>query len=235
MRPVSSLNTAISLTSTPPPFCHRLSSRPISSHQPNSRSSVSRSSLSSLVRTGSSWMSGGSFDPESLLADADHRRSFKLSKEGRPMGRSHEQVAGPHRLGRHQGSALPPSVIASQLTLRLSFLLIESLDLLSQHCSEFLIHAADVEGLCQGIDEQLVEALGRWVNIPCTYAGGAKGASPTKESFQLAMTDASIGFQRHLGPCPCLETIEREGRPDVWLVRLLSLSLTLALRLTPSF
>lgn len=25
-------------------------------------------------------------------------------------------------------------------------------------CSEFLIHAADVEGLCQGIDEQLVES-----------------------------------------------------------------------------
>lgn len=25
-------------------------------------------------------------------------------------------------------------------------------------CSEFLVHAADVEGLCQGIDEQLVES-----------------------------------------------------------------------------
>lgn len=25
-------------------------------------------------------------------------------------------------------------------------------------CSEFLIHAADVEGLCQGIDEELVES-----------------------------------------------------------------------------
>ena len=33
----------------------------------------------------------------------------------------------------------------------------ESLDMLSQHCSEFLIHAADVEGLCQGIDEDLVK------------------------------------------------------------------------------
>ncbi|KAF7794541.1 hypothetical protein EIP86_005675 [Pleurotus ostreatoroseus] len=32
----------------------------------------------------------------------------------------------------------------------------ESLDLLSQYCSEFLVHAADVEGLCQGIDEDLV-------------------------------------------------------------------------------
>jgi len=69
----------------------------------------------------------------------------------------------------------------------------DSLDLLSQHCSEFLVHAADVEGLCQGIDEDLVASslihllcygssvltsgigLGEWVKVPTTYAGGAKG------------------------------------------------------------
>ena len=34
----------------------------------------------------------------------------------------------------------------------------ESLDLLSEYCSEFLIHAADVEGLCKGIDEDLVKS-----------------------------------------------------------------------------
>ncbi|TGZ85082.1 Phosphoribosylformimino-5-aminoimidazole carboxamide ribotide isomerase [Ascodesmis nigricans] len=50
----------------------------------------------------------------------------------------------------------------------------ETLDELSEYCSEFLIHAADVEGLCRGIDEKLVEALGKWVTIPTTYAGGAK-------------------------------------------------------------
>ncbi|KIY73635.1 Phosphoribosylformimino-5-aminoimidazole carboxamide ribotide isomerase [Cylindrobasidium torrendii FP15055 ss-10] len=49
-----------------------------------------------------------------------------------------------------------------------------SLELLSEYCSEFLIHAADVEGLCQGIDEQLVAALRDWTRIPTTYAGGAK-------------------------------------------------------------
>ncbi|KAH9999945.1 Phosphoribosylformimino-5-aminoimidazole carboxamide ribotide isomerase [Russula vinacea] len=31
--------------------------------------------------------------------------------------------------------------------------------LLSNYCSEFLVHAADVEGLCQGIDEDLVAHL----------------------------------------------------------------------------
>lgn len=53
----------------------------------------------------------------------------------------------------------------------------ESLDILAKHCSEFLIHAADVEGLCQGIDEELVKKLGEWVTIPTTYAGGAKSVS----------------------------------------------------------
>lgn len=33
---------------------------------------------------------------------------------------------------------------------------LETLDMLSAYCSEFLIHAADVEGLCQGIDQELV-------------------------------------------------------------------------------
>jgi phosphoribosylformimino-5-aminoimidazole carboxamide ribotide isomerase len=32
------------------------------------------------------------------------------------------------------------------------------LDSLSEYCSEFLVHAADVEGLCLGIDEELVKS-----------------------------------------------------------------------------
>ncbi|KAJ2065246.1 Enzyme that catalyzes the fourth step in the histidine pathway [Coemansia sp. S146] len=49
----------------------------------------------------------------------------------------------------------------------------ETIHMLSGFCSEFLVHAADVEGLCGGIDEMLVEALGRLSPIPVTYAGGA--------------------------------------------------------------
>lgn len=48
---------------------------------------------------------------------------------------------------------------------------------LAEYCSEFLVHAADVEGLCQGIDEELVARLAEWSPIPCTYAGGAKALS----------------------------------------------------------
>ena len=49
----------------------------------------------------------------------------------------------------------------------------ETLAKLSRSCAEFLIHAVDVEGLCLGIDSELVEKLGRWTPIPLTYAGGA--------------------------------------------------------------
>ncbi len=48
-----------------------------------------------------------------------------------------------------------------------------TLETLAGYCSEFLIHAADVEGKCEGIDKELVELLGKWTPIPTTYAGGA--------------------------------------------------------------
>lgn len=54
----------------------------------------------------------------------------------------------------------------------------EFLAQVAQYCSEFLIHAADVEGLCNGIDEKLVEQLGKWCPSGfagrIVYAGGAK-------------------------------------------------------------
>ncbi|KUL88200.1 hypothetical protein ZTR_04025 [Talaromyces verruculosus] len=50
----------------------------------------------------------------------------------------------------------------------------ESISMLEPYCSEFLIHAADVEGLQQGVDEELVSRLAEWCSIPVTYAGGAR-------------------------------------------------------------
>jgi phosphoribosylformimino-5-aminoimidazole carboxamide ribotide isomerase len=49
----------------------------------------------------------------------------------------------------------------------------ETLRELAGSCAEFLIHAVDVEGLCQGVDLELVRNLGQWSNLPTTYAGGA--------------------------------------------------------------
>ena len=49
----------------------------------------------------------------------------------------------------------------------------ETLTGLADYCDEFLVHAADVEGLCRGIDSELVGKLGEWTPLPTTYAGGA--------------------------------------------------------------
>jgi phosphoribosylformimino-5-aminoimidazole carboxamide ribotide isomerase len=49
-----------------------------------------------------------------------------------------------------------------------------TLEKLGAWCDEFLVHAVDVEGLCQGVDLELVERLGPGSPIPVTYAGGAK-------------------------------------------------------------
>lgn len=46
------------------------------------------------------------------------------------------------------------------------------LDEVAEFCGEFLIHAADVEGKCGGVDLALVELLGGWQGRALTYAGG---------------------------------------------------------------
>ena len=48
----------------------------------------------------------------------------------------------------------------------------ETLNLLAPYCSEFLIHAVDVEGKASGIEEELASMLGVGDGIPITYAGG---------------------------------------------------------------
>lgn len=48
------------------------------------------------------------------------------------------------------------------------------LDRLSAYCDEFLVHAVDVEGKSDGIEEELAEALGRWGKRTVTYAGGVR-------------------------------------------------------------
>ena len=47
-----------------------------------------------------------------------------------------------------------------------------TLDELSSYCDEFLVHAVDVEGKANGIEEELAGLLGDWGQIPVTYAGG---------------------------------------------------------------
>ncbi|MCP3924091.1 MAG: phosphoribosylformimino-5-aminoimidazole carboxamide ribotide isomerase [Desulfobacterales bacterium] len=46
------------------------------------------------------------------------------------------------------------------------------LNKLSSYCCEFLIHAVDVEGMCKGVEFELLEKISGWGKIPITYAGG---------------------------------------------------------------
>jgi phosphoribosylformimino-5-aminoimidazole carboxamide ribotide isomerase len=64
-----------------------------------------------------------------------------------------------------------------------------------QHCAEFLVHAADVEGLQAGIDQDLVKLLGEICTLPCTYAGGAKSVDDLNlvQALSNGKIDLTIG------------------------------------------
>ena len=70
-----------------------------------------------------------------------------------------------------------------------------SLSRLARYADEFLIHAADVEGLCQGIDEQLVELMGRWAGLPMTYAGGVASMEDVQrvKNLSAGAVDVTVG------------------------------------------
>tara|TARA_B100001123_G_scaffold295861_1_gene329964 strand:+ start:1167 stop:1934 length:768 start_codon:yes stop_codon:yes gene_type:complete len=71
----------------------------------------------------------------------------------------------------------------------------ETLDKLSDSCAEFLIHAADVEGKCEGIDAELVKLLGSWGKIPLTYAGGVRSIQDLHKINELSSgcLDVTVG------------------------------------------
>lgn len=50
----------------------------------------------------------------------------------------------------------------------------KSFDSLADYCDEFLIHASDVEGKKDGIDQELVKIIGEFSPNPVTYAGGVR-------------------------------------------------------------
>lgn len=70
-----------------------------------------------------------------------------------------------------------------------------TLDMLAGSCAEFLIHAADVEGKCSGIDRELVALLGSWRGCPMTYAGGISSMEDFEliESLSEGSVDATVG------------------------------------------
>ena len=71
----------------------------------------------------------------------------------------------------------------------------ETLNDLARYCDEFLIHAADVEGKQQGMDDELIMFLAENSPIPCTYAGGAKSLKDLEHCKKISngMIDLTIG------------------------------------------
>ena len=71
----------------------------------------------------------------------------------------------------------------------------ETLNRLSDSCGEFLIHAADVEGKCEGIDVELVESMGKWGKAPMTYAGGVANMTDVElvDDASNGKVDVTVG------------------------------------------
>jgi phosphoribosylformimino-5-aminoimidazole carboxamide ribotide isomerase len=66
---------------------------------------------------------------------------------------------------------------------------------LAQYCDEFLVHGADVEGLRNGMEENLITMLGKHCPIPITYAGVAQSLEDLTrvENLGSGRVDLTIG------------------------------------------
>lgn len=89
-----------------------------------------------------------------------------------------------------------------------------TLNELSAYCDEFLVHAVDVEGKADGIEEELAKLLGDWGKIPITYAGGVhnfedlrllkrigKGRVHVTIGSALDLFGGNMGFEEVLQEC----------------------------------
>ena len=79
-----------------------------------------------------------------------------------------------------------------------------TLERLAEWCDEFLVHAADVQGLCRGVDFELAGNLAQWSPIPATYAGGANSLSDLERVTRIGggrihLTIGRAGYFRRQG------------------------------------
>lgn len=74
-------------------------------------------------------------------------------------------------------------------------LTVEILKELSSYCDEFLVHAVDVEGKANGIEQELVTLLAKADVCPITYAGGVGSLSDVRLLKELGgnRMDVTIG------------------------------------------
>jgi len=95
----------------------------------------------------------------------DYKRLKKLVKS---VGREHlvldlscKKIGAEYRIVTDRWQKVTDEVVTLEL-----------MEELAKYCSEFLIHAVDVEGKANGIEKELAAMLGEWDGLPITYAGG---------------------------------------------------------------
>lgn len=92
----------------------------------------------------------------------------------------------------------------------------ETLQDMSRYCSEFLIHAVDVEGKQSGIDAELLKILAADSPVPCVYAGGISSFADIEliETVSGGKVDYTIGSALDIfgGKLAYREVVERAGR-----------------------
>ena len=68
-------------------------------------------------------------------------------------------------------------------------------ELLGEYCSEFLIHAVDVEGKQKGIDSELLQCLAENCSLPVTYAGGVSSIEDVEQIAEAGQNriDFTVG------------------------------------------
>ncbi|MBB6637556.1 phosphoribosylformimino-5-aminoimidazole carboxamide ribotide isomerase [Cohnella thailandensis] len=83
---------------------------------------------------------------------------------------------------------------------------------LESYCGEFLVHAVDVEGKREGVQEKLAGKLSEWVRIPTTYAGGARSLEDLEHFRSLTggKLDITIGSALDIfgGSLPYREVVD---------------------------
>ncbi len=145
---------------------------------------------------------GGSFRPEALreLSAAVGRERLVLDLSCAPL-----------EDGRY--------VVAADRWQRLTDFEItgEGLEGLAAYCSEFLVHATQVEGLQEGVDERLIALLAEVSPLPTTYAGGVRSLADVDRIAELGggRLDFTVGSALDLfggSGVRYAELVEREGR-----------------------
>jgi phosphoribosylformimino-5-aminoimidazole carboxamide ribotide isomerase len=146
------------------------------------------------VENAASWLEAGAshvIATSSLFDRQGHFQKCELDRLEREVGRGRLVL---DLSCRRDGDAWVVAMDRWQTKTDL-WVTVETLAELSTSCAEFLVHAADVEGRCEGIDENLVRLLGSWGGCPVTYAGGVRslGDLATVDRLSLGRVDVTVG------------------------------------------